>query len=157
MEQSFELRFGTARTLEKGPDVNPIEAPEYGRTRKEARSVETVTSERAVEQARNTLAAVTAQKDTESGASQKITAETVQSHLEAVKDLYSIEHIMKVLVPDTAGAYVRAAIAMYIPGTREYAAHKLYMASELIGESYLEPRKLGQAERILANLESKLN
>lgn len=157
MEQSFELRFGTARTLEKGPVVNPIEAPEYGRTRKEAQSIETATSERAVEQARNTLAAVAVRMNTESGVIPTITAETVQSHLEAVKERYSIEHIMKVLVPDTAGAYVRAAIAMYIPGTREYAAHKLYMASELIGESYLEPHKLGKAERILANLESKIN
>ncbi len=156
MEQSFELRLGTARTLEKGPVVNPIELGEYD-ARKEARSVEIASARRAVEQARNTLARVTAQTYVEKGIAPAITAEMVQGHLEAVKERYSIEHIMRVLVPDTAGAYVRAAIAMYIPGTREYAAHKLYLASELIGESYLEPHKLGQAERILANLESKLN
>lgn len=161
MEKSFELKFAPTNVFEKAPDSGrkafAVEAPEYLGSREQAQNADIQVRERAVEQARKDLASVAVQERVDTLGNSGITAEKVQSHLEAVKGQYSIENVMRVLVPDTAMAYVRAAVAMYIPGTREYAAHQLYMAGELLGESYLEPSKLREAEKILVNLESKLN
>lgn len=155
MEQAFELKFGSAQTLEKGHEVHPVEAPEYREEREQAQKVEIATSERAVEQARNTLASVAVRDALK--APSILTAESVQSHFEAVKAAHGIASISTILVPEKTIDQLKAALAMYIPNTPEYVAGKLYQAEELICESYLEPHKLAQAEKILIKLESKLN
>lgn len=151
MEQAFELKFDSTRTLEKRTNTEPVEAPEYRETREQARRSEKEEATRAVEQARQSLSVLANEYHVASSPAFGSTPDSVRSHLEAVKESYGIASIMKEL------ASIRAAMTVFIPGTRAHAAQQLYQAQELIGESYLEPHKLGQAERILANLESKLN
>ncbi len=93
MEQSFELRLGRTQALEKGPRVHPVEAPEHREAREQTLVVDSAKSERAVEQARSTLAAAAIQKHVETiGAN--VTTERVLNHLEAVQQNYGIASII---------------------------------------------------------------